>query len=121
MGVLNTQFQSNRRANGVKRKWERIAAEKDAAEAAVVAAAVVVTTTATAADPIEAVNPVVNVDDALAEADEVVETVDLETGEIEEWSMKNRKSELLEAAHNAGIEVEASWTKAAILEALNGG
>lgn len=120
MGVLNTQFQSNRRANGVKRKWERITAEKETAEAAETAA-VVVTTTATAADPIEAVNPVVNVDDALAEADEVVETVDLETGEIEEWSMKNLKSELLEAAHNAGIEVEASWTKAAILEALNGG
>ena len=118
MGVLNTQFQSNRRANGVKRKWERINAEKEAAEST---AAVVVTTTTTAADPIEAVTPVVNVDDALAEADEVVETVDLETGEIEEWSMKNRKSELLEAANNAGVAVEASWTKAAILEALNGG
>ena len=34
---------------------------------------------------------------------------------------KNRKSELLEAANNAGVAVEASWTKAAILEALNGG
>ena len=121
MGVLNTQFQSNRRANGVKRKWERITAEKEAADTVVATAAAVATTTTTAADPIEAVDPVINVDDALAQADEVVETVDLETGEIQEWSMKNRKSELLEAANNAGVEVEASWTKAAILEALNGG
>lgn len=122
MGVLNTQFQSNRRANALKRKWEKVAAQEAAeVEAADSTPAAVVTTTAVAAEPIEATPPVANVDDAVANADEAIEAVDLGEGEVEEWSMKNRKSELLEAANAAGIEVEESWTKAAILEALNGG
>jgi small subunit ribosomal protein S6 len=40
--------------------------------------------------------------------------------EVVEFSMSNKKAELLEAATKMGVSVSASMTKAAILEALNG-
>jgi hypothetical protein len=44
---------------------------------------------------------------------------DLVEDEVPSWSMSNTKAELLEAAEAAGVDVDESMTKAAILEALD--
>ena len=55
---------------------------------------------------------------APAPAPAKVETVDEEV-EVVALSMKNKKAELLAAAKEMGVDVSASMTKAAILEALS--
>ena len=55
---------------------------------------------------------------APAPAPATVETVDEEV-EVVALSMKNKKAELLAAAKEMGVDVSASMTKAAILEALS--
>ena len=57
--------------------------------------------------------------DVVVTEDVVIETTTEEANTTEEWSMKNKKAELLDAAGQMGLTVDGSMTKAAILSVIN--
>jgi hypothetical protein len=73
-----------------------------------------------ASQPAEESNTV-DVETSTAKVEPAVVTIDTVDEEVEVvvLSMKNKKAELLAAAKEMGVEVTASMTKAAILEALS--
>jgi hypothetical protein len=73
-----------------------------------------------ASEPAEESNTV-DVETSTAKVEPAVVTIDTVDEEVEVvvLSMKNKKAELLAAAKEMGVDVTASMTKAAILEALS--